>query len=1105
MQVGPVAPGNAGSSSDGVVGRVRAAGARVRTALRSRSGAMIAGLLVLVLGAGAAAAVEPVTGRSLGEVLAADAETDPATDPTAAPADCDEPAADLPEAWVRAKACGHEVESLADRTEYRTYFGTPEGMVRQETSTAAVRSRTLDGTWTDIDTSIVPGDDGRLEVAAPGLQAISFADPSAAGADPDAPLAILRRDGHELVFDVPFELTDPVVEADRVTYPGILGDEGISLTVTPDGDGTGIREVITVDDAESASNPGLAELDFRVEVSGGLRLEAEAGGFVAEDEAGTEVFRAPQPTGWTAEGHEPAQGAQVSGGEAMEPTSSSLTAAEEDATGARAAEATTAPREPEPRTPDVVDGPGRYDAIFEMDTRVQLDENDAGRSATVRVRPDQEILTDPDTEFPVALDPSVSGTLNEFTAVKSFWPTSTSGYGFNDTVDGTHGTGLCDASDPYGWECAGATSKHRVMYEFDGLSQIRDVDAMEVNSATLQVYGTHSYNCTAHTVAAYRLGAISSATNWDNMPSWLSENRLDGVDIAHKFDECGGRKWVEFDVTQAMKDLAANNWSTMTFGLKVDETSMAYWKRYAGRQVGYGDTWTEYAPKLSVWYNRTPKPPVGRETWSIDPAKNWGCETESFAPWVPANKPRFKAKASDPDGQSVKVHFQVQRVSTGSTVWSAWSSMQTTGQVHSVRPGDEDALLSGVKYRWHARTQDSTGNTSPFSGWCYFTPDVSRPNSPTITPVDDGSVWYEAVYPDCSPGVSGCLETGGVGKTGKWRLGVNGSQDVARFEYSWGSESYRQDVAPWWPSGTHIIGLTPQAPGPMTLYAHSVDHAGNVSERATYKIDVAYPLATGLWKLDEGSGTTAYDSALTTTPQPLTLSGSGAFWADGPHELFDSGDGDNALRFDGAGAAVTDGAVVRLKDSFVVSAHLMPESAAEMTGTEAALAQEGEVGSGFVVGTRECQQDSDSATESCWSFGMYDADGGDPTWVTSEKQVLANEWTHVLAEHDAARNHLQLWVCPVGTPSHRLDGEPVATSPVTFTSTWGYLGRFTVGRAGTTANKWGHWHGRVDNVRVWDGAVVASSKIRRLCQGAGGDDFAGDVGLDPTEQIDIDE
>ncbi|GAB3175435.1 hypothetical protein GCM10027059_49080 [Myceligenerans halotolerans] len=1071
---------SSGSLAGGAAARVRSGWTRVSDKLRTRGGAAVAGLLALVLVAGGAAAVEPLTGKSLGQVLAADAEG------VAADVPCDEPAADLPAAWDRAKACGHEIESLADRTEYTTAYGTVDELVREEISAAAVRSRTADGGWTDVDTSIVPGEDGRLEVAAPGLAEISFADPGAAGADPDAPLAVLERDGHELEFDVPFELTEPVVEGDRVRYPALFGDPGIELTVRPNGDGTGIREVITVDDAESAANPGLVELDFRVEVSGGLRLAAESGGFVAEDEAGEQVFRAPQPTGWTAEGHEPVQEVPTTSQVAGMAATTTMTTT------------TTGPADVAPA--DVVDGPGSYGAIFEMDTDVQVDGTGNRRSATVSVRPDQAVLTDRDTTYPVALDPSVSGSLNEFTAVKSYWPSSTSGYGFGDTSDGTHGIGLCNAADPYGYECMGATSRHRIMYEFNGLSKIKYAEAGDVQSATLDVYGTHSYNCTTYNVAAYQLGSISSSTNWNNMPTWTTENRQDSVGVAHKLGECGGRKWVGFNVTQAMKNLAANNWTTMTFGLKVDESSMLHWKRYSGDRMKYNGTWYDRAPKLSVTYNRPPNAPTGQQTWSIDPSKDHGCKASSTPAWVPAVRPRFKAKGTDPDGQSVKVRFVVQKVSTGSTVWSAWTSLQSSGKVHTARPSDASQLAQNVKYRWRAQAKDSGGRAGPVSGWCYFYADIDKPNPPWIEAATDKGA--DADYPDCSPGSTECAEAGGVGQTGKFRFGFNGSGDVARFQWSWDNESFSQSHVPW-SSDTYVTSYTPPTPGPHMLYARSVDRAGNVSDRATYKIDVASPLADGRWPMDEGPESDyAYDKSLAEVKHDLTLSSSGATWLEGPHEAFDSREGDYALRFAGAGDAVADGPVVDTLESFVVSAFVLPSNVGPDTGTQVAVAQEGTNGSGFMLTTRSCTKTSNGV---CWAFSMYDVDGSGPTRAVSEVPVEQGRWTHLLAEHDAVTDNIRMWVCPIGMPHDQLPGEPVATDDVTFTSSWQAIDPFVVGRGRWGGADFGHWYGRVDDVRVWDGEVVAEAKIRRLCQGAGGDDFAGDVALDPTLRIDIGE
>jgi hypothetical protein len=323
---------------------------------------------------------------------------------------------------------------------------------------------------------------------------------------------------------------------------------------------------------------------------------------------------------------------------------------------------------------------------------------------------------------------------------------------------------------------------------------------------------------------------------------------------------------------------------------------------------------------------------------------------------------------------------------------------------------------------------------------------------------------------------------------------------VATFQWSWDNQSFGKSHAPW-SSGTYVTSYTPQKPGPHTVYARSVDRAGNVSNVASYKIDVAYPLADGYWKMDEGSGTTVQDWALAKVAHPLTLSSSGVSWTDGPHELFDSREGDRALRFAGTGGRATaDGPVVTTNDSFVVSAFVRLD--ADVSETAVAVSQDGNRTSAFKLGYRpDCGGGKD-----CWDFWVLGADTDSPTSAHAISRVkpVFQEWVHLVGAYDAAGT-AHIWVCEAGTPNDPEAGDPVHDKVnVTFTP-FNSLGNFVVGRSLHRGVHRDPFKGAVDDVRVWDGEVIAPAKIRRLCQGAGGDDFAGDVALDPTEQIDVDE
>src|SRR5699024_10677748 len=104
--------------------------------------------------------------------------------------------------------------------------------------------------------------------------------------------------------------------------------------------------------------------------------------------------------------------------------------------------------------------------------------------------------------------------------------------------------------------------------------------------------------------------------------------------------------------------------------------------------------------------------------------------------------------------------------------------------------------------------------------------------------------------------------------------------------------------------------------------------------------------------------------------------------------------------------------------------------------------------------------------------------------VYSPVKPVSGQWAMLLAEYDKPSAKVRLWVCDIGTPDDPAAAEPVraeATGPSAMPTVTGslVLGRGQV--AGAPAER---WTGAIDNVRVFQGEVLAPAKIRRICQGA---------------------
>jgi hypothetical protein len=644
------------------------------------------------------------------------------------------------------------------------------------------------------------------------------------------------------------------------------------------------------------------------------------------------------------------------------------------------------------------------------------------------------------------------------------------------------------------------TSKQRVLYEFRA-ANVGDLEPTEVTGAEFSVSGVFGATCDAAATKVYHLGhaEVSTSTSWNSMPSWST--MLGSKSVVHRAG-CDGRVVrIGYDVTRSAKRVASSNWAYLTLGLSVDETTMSKWKRYAGSQYN-GDA--DHKATLSVTYNRPPGDPRYLRTWVGN--TNKGCQPATSRAYLTTVRPKVEATMKDPDGTQSKGQFEVWNTATENKVWGAYSALKYSG-AHTLMVPD-NKLSSGNIYRWRVRAVDPAGAVGAWSTWCYFEVDTAQPHTPTVTPVTTG---VEAVYYD------GPVESGGAGQEGKFVFGAQGSADTVMYEYSFGTDSLSTPVEVS-PGANATIAYTPRSPGPITLYVQAVDRAGNTSLTVReYTFDVAHPVATAVWPLDDGSGTVASERVQGIGSQPLEFRGTenGSAlpqWAAGPHEEFGSRAGDRAVSFDGVNdRLVTSDRVVDTSKSFVVSAHVWLDPATALAGQHVALSQNGTQASPFTLGYRASCPAVDS--KPCWSFIMYGSDTSSPlaVWAQAPVEAKPGEWVHLTGAYDASTDEVKVWACQVGTETKPLPGDPVVgVAPSKLSTAWTANAPFSVGRRFMAGVQDNFWQGRVDNVRVFDGQIVAESKIRRLCQGADFETFTGTGDpdeamalLDPTEKEDM--
>jgi RHS repeat-associated protein len=528
-----------------------------------------------------------VTGSLLVSVLVA---------PTAsAGPDCsvvpDEPLA----AAELAQDCRRDLELTSARTPWQTITARSDGTVEVTSSASATRTA-VHGAWMPVDTRVesVAGADARLDVRAP-VWPISFA------SGPGQPLAVVGREGHELVLDTPLPLTTPVVDGDAVTYAEVL--PGVDLIVTVNDDGTGIRQVLRVESPEAAADPRLQRLAYPVTTSDGLDVRASAGGgFVVSDEWGNPVFTSPAVTMWDSRGDDvierataPAPSPLLRGGTsglsadagslfvqpspALAPDDQVVTVLGLDTSAGDPAAALDAAAVARTEVPVPGDAVSVLESVITPAPELPSGSDAAAsRDATVSFAPDAELIGAQDTRWPVYIDPQISASPSSWTMVSTGTPNVTSRFMYPDT----EGVGVCD--NALVAACDASKVVFRLGWQFGGLDAVGDLDEAEVTSATFRVFGSHSWDCNPREVQLWAIDPYGESSQWAGFAQ-LFRSHLSSQTVAHK-PACASHKdrWIDFDATKAAKALANTGGSVMSLGLRAaNETDMTQsWKRYRG-------------------------------------------------------------------------------------------------------------------------------------------------------------------------------------------------------------------------------------------------------------------------------------------------------------------------------------------------------------------------------------------------------------------------------------------------------------------------------------------------------------------------------------------
>ncbi|MFE4175918.1 hypothetical protein ACFRR7_28385 [Streptomyces sp. NPDC056909] len=298
-----------------------------------------------------------------------------------------------------AKRSGRKVEVVSLRSETSDVFATPEGELEAREYLRPVRTR-INGAWQSIDTDLAKAESGTV---APKATTVGLAF-SGGG---DGPLVRMERAGRTLELAWPEPLPAPVLNGDTATYPDVLPDVDLRLAARPEG----FTQLLVVKSAQAAKSEELAELRLQLGGEGMSVRETVNGGLEAVDKgAGGVVFEAPTPMMWDS-----SPGEQ---GDAPTTRRAAAPGVEDDATG-------------EPGEP----GAGESGRLAPVGVDV------ASGGEELVLTPDRDLLTGPETVYPVFIDPQWdTPRASAWTMASKYWAGSPQ-WKFNGDADG--GLGYC--------------------------------------------------------------------------------------------------------------------------------------------------------------------------------------------------------------------------------------------------------------------------------------------------------------------------------------------------------------------------------------------------------------------------------------------------------------------------------------------------------------------------------------------------------------------------------------------------------------------------------------------------------------------------------------
>ncbi|MFV2117562.1 DNRLRE domain-containing protein [Streptomyces sp. Act-28] len=642
---------------------------------------------------------------------------------------------------MAARLSGKRVEALSERTETSTTWVNKDGSLTTEIVAGPVRFEDATGEWRDVDLDLVAAPDGSVEPQG-HPEGLTLAGRSGNGAEKSlrssqqgkpVDLVTLGEGDEQITLRWKGGLPAPKLEGNRAEYVNAVPGADVVVEATR----SGFEQFVEIKQKPAAGGYSYT-LPLRAK---GLRAVAQAdGGVLFTDAKNTRRALMPAPVMWDS-------------------------------------------------TVDPVSGEHTRKVPVAMEV-VQK-----GSTIDLVVTPDAQFLADPQTKYPVTVDPSTSSLSNLFDT-----------YVQQGVTYDTSAEQELDFGNP-GTKNADGTPRTAQSYITWRTAPIADA---LVSSAKLSLWNFHSGNytgssCPAQPWEVWTANNATTASRWTNRPAMVTRMATSTETRGNSNCTTQPDGWINADVTNLAQHWANNKWSQAGMGIRAaDESVTGQWKRVNSANAAANP------PKLTVTYNYRPRT---------------GTKQEAGPPYfsysgnyvVNTTTPTLRDTFVDADGDKVNGTFQIfdnaTNTQVGNLLVSPWV---TSGQVTSVTV-PAGVLTNGKTYKFRTSPYDGTHYNTGWSAWKTFTVDTANPSAPTRIVSTDypTTAWVK-----------------GAGQAGTFTVTPNGT-DHHWLEWSLDGVTWTK-VATGGSTAAKAISVTPPKDGTHTIEVRAVDKADNKSEESEY-------------------------------------------------------------------------------------------------------------------------------------------------------------------------------------------------------------------------------------------------------------------------------